>query len=223
MRSSDAFTRRASERVSTACVSGRAASASDTISCFDSSYGQAHQFTMIIDELNKVTENVKTEFGGLNAEQLNWRVSEDSWSVGQCLDHLIKTNELFFGEFDKIAAGSRQNSFWENWSPFTKMAGNFLIKTLKSDEKKVKAPSQSIVPPSEIEPAIVAKFAAHQSELCAKIESIGGADPDKTVVTSPFMGLMTYTLGTGLEVIVEHEKRHFRQAARVMKSDRFPA
>lgn len=177
---------------------------------------------MVIEELNEITDKVRSDFGVLNAEQLNWRATADSWSVGQCLEHLIKTNELFFGEFDKIAAGERQNSFWENWSPFTGMIGNFLIKTLKSDEKKVKAPSPAIVPPSEIETSIVAKFAAHQSELAAKIASVAGADPKKTVVTSPFMGLMTYTLGTGLEVIVEHEKRHLRQAERVMKSDGFP-
>ena len=177
---------------------------------------------MITEELNEITEKVKSAFGSLNEEQLNWRATTESWSVGQCLEHLIKTNELFYAEFDKIAGGGRQNSFWESWSPFTKIGGNFLVKTLKADEKKLKAPTQVVVPPSAVETEIVAKFAAHQSELGAKIEALSGADPEKTVLTSPFMGLMTYTLGTGLEVIVEHEKRHVRQAERVMNSDGFP-
>lgn len=178
---------------------------------------------MIIEELKSITKNVRTAFGSLNAEQLNWRTSADSWSVGQCLDHLIKTNELFFDEFDKIAAGKRQNSFWESWSPFTGLAGRFLLKELRTDSRKVKAPSPAIVPPSEIDADIVERFAAHQSELCGKIDALGNVDPAKVVVTSPFLKVMTYTLETGLEVVVEHEKRHFRQAERVMNSAGFPS
>ncbi len=178
---------------------------------------------MITVELRSVTENVKTAFGSLNAEQLNWRTGADNWSVGQCLDHLIKTNELFFGELDEIATGNRQNSFWENWSPFTNLAGNFLLKALKADNKKVKAPSPAIVPPSEIDANIVERFAAHQSELCEKIDALRNVDLEKVVVTSPFLKVMTYTLGTGLKVVVEHERRHFRQAERVMRSAGFPS
>src|SRR5690349_7673269 len=31
---------------------------------------------------------------GLSAEQLNWRVRSDTWSVGQCLEHLHIANEV---------------------------------------------------------------------------------------------------------------------------------
>lgn len=37
------------------------------------------------------------------------------------------------------------------------------------------------------------------------------------------MKLMTYKLEDGFRVVVEHEKRHFRQAERVVESEGFPS
>lgn len=176
----------------------------------------------IISELEKITENAKQTFGQLAPEQLNWKPSAESWSVGQCFEHLIKTNKLFYGELEKIAGGTRKNSFWENWSPFSSIGGKFLIKTLKSDEKKFKVPTQRIAPPSDIDAKIIEKFAAHQAELIGKIKSCESADWQKTVITSPFLAVMTYKLADGFTVVVEHEKRHFRQAERVVQMDGFP-
>ena len=114
----------------------------------------------LTSELRKVAVDAEETFGVLTAEQLNWKPAENSWSVGQCFDHLIKTNHKFYPEFEKLAAGTRTNSFWENWSPFSGWAGRFLINAVSEDSKKAKAPSQRIVPPSEIASDIVERFAA---------------------------------------------------------------
>jgi hypothetical protein len=176
----------------------------------------------VVSELEKITENTRTAFGGFSGEQINWKPSDEGWSVGQCFEHLIKTNELFYDELEKIAAGTRQNSFWENWSPFSGIGGRFLINSLKKDERKFKAPSQKIVPPSAVDEKIIEKFAAHQAELIEKIRRCEKADLQKTVITSPFVKVMTYRLADGLTVVVEHERRHFRQAERVTKLGNFP-
>lgn len=175
----------------------------------------------VVDELGKISEDARTKFGGLSAEQVNWKPSPGEWSVGQCLEHLIKANELYFGEFDKLAAGTRRNSFWENWSPFTSLAGGFLIKSLKSEGRKVKT-IQKMTPPSEIDGGIVNKFVEHNAEMAERIKASQNADWEKTVVTSPFMSLITYRLSDGYEIVIEHEKRHIRQAERVTQMDGFP-
>ena len=175
----------------------------------------------LLSELENISAGAKKTFGALSAEQINWKPSAESWSVGQCFEHLIKTNELYFDELDKIAAGTRKNSFWENWSPLTSFAGRFLITSLKSDARKVKT-VQKMTPPSDVDANIIELFAAHQTELAAKIKQTENADWRKIVFTSPFMGLMTYNLADGLQSIIEHEKRHFRQAERVMQTENFP-
>lgn len=176
----------------------------------------------ITSELQRIAENTNATFGDLSAQQINWRPSETGWSVGQCFEHLIKTNELFYGELEKIADGTRQNSFLENWSPLSGFFGNLLINSLKKDSRKFKAPTPKIVPPSAVDAGIIGKFAAHQTELIAKIERTKAADWNKIKITSPFMKLMTYRLADGFEVVVEHEKRHFRQAERVLNESGFP-
>ena len=85
-----------------------------------------------ISELQTISKNTSTFFGNLSSEQINWRPSETGWSVGQCFEHLIKSNELFFDELDKIAGGNRKNSFLESFSPLSGFFGNFLINSLKT-------------------------------------------------------------------------------------------
>lgn len=176
----------------------------------------------IVSDLRKVSDDTLETFGGLSAEQLNWKPSANGWSVGQCFEHLIKTNLEFYPEFEKLAAGTRKNSFWENWSPLTGWGGRFLINAVSVDSKKAKAPSKRIVPPSDIEPDIIERFASNIKDVSQKVEACANADRQKTVVTSPFFAIFTYSLDDAFTVLVEHTRRHFRQAKRVTEADGFP-
>ena len=129
---------------------------------------------------------------------------------------------MFYDEIAKIAGGTRKSSFLENYSLLSGFFGNLMVNSLKKDGRKFKAPSQKIIPPSEIDPNIIELFAAHQSELIEKIKRTGTADWRKTKITSPFMKLMTYRLADGFRIVVEHERRHVRQAKRVVQTEGFP-
>jgi hypothetical protein len=172
--------------------------------------------------MTQVAADAAAAFGGLSPDQLNWKAAEKSWSVGQCFDHIIKTNEQFYPEFKRLASSTRANSFWENWSPFTGWAGRFLIKAVTEDSKKTKVPSKDIVPPSEIGPDIIERFGGHIVDVNKMVEACAAADRQKTVVTSPFLSVFTYTLDDAYTVLVEHTKRHFRQAKRVAEAEGFP-
>lgn len=178
--------------------------------------------TNLISELQEISDDVRKTFGNLSAAQINWKPSSEGWSVGQCFEHLIKTNALFFSELDSIAGGARRNSFWENYSPLSGFFGRMLIGSLKKDERKFKAPSDKIVPPSEVDAAVVELFAAHQAELIEKIKRTESADWNKTKITSPFLKIATYSLANGFRVVVEHERRHVRQARRALQAENFP-
>ena len=181
------------------------------------------RISAIVADLRKVSDDTLEAFGGLSAEQLNWKPAEKSWSVGQCFEHIIKTNLEFYPEFEKLAAGTRKNSLWENWSPLTGWGGRFLIGAVSVDSKKAKAPSKRIVPASDIEPDIIERFAIHIEDVNQRLEACANADRRKTVLTSPFLAIFTYSLEDAYTVLVEHTKRHFRQAKRVTEADGFPA
>ncbi len=174
-------------------------------------------------QLADITAEVRVSFAGLTDEQLNWKSSPDSWSIAQCLDHLILTGRAFKREFDALASGTRKNTFWQQYSPFSSVAGKLLIKAIKSDAKKVKAPTPVIVPPSEIPTGIIDRFAEANEELAARIASTASEDWKKHVVTSPFASAVTYTVDDAYTVLVEHERRHLRQAKRVTETEGFPS
>ncbi len=176
----------------------------------------------LIIELKTISDDTQKTFGNLSSAQINWRPSAEGWSVGQCFEHLIKSNELFYDKLDEIAEGKQRHSTLEKFSPLSGFFGNLLISSLKKDARKFKAPTKKIVPPSEIDPHIIEIFAGHQAELIGKIKKTDAADWKKTKITSPYMKFMTYRLGDGFNIVVEHEKRHFRQAERVTKESGFP-
>lgn len=174
-------------------------------------------------KLNEITDDARSSFGHLSGEQLNWKPSEKGWSVAQCIEHIILTNSEFFSEIDKIIAGTRKNSFFENYSPLTGWWGRFLIKAVTEGSKPASAPSKRIVPPSDISADIVDKYCEHQDGLVGKVGQTGNADWEKTVLTSPFLPVMTYKMADAYVVLVEHSKRHINQAKRVMQTEDFPA
>lgn len=174
-----------------------------------------------VAELREITDDLRNAFGSLRPEQLNWKPSETGWSVGQCVDHLIRSNIEMFPTLDQAAAG-KVPTFWEKYSPLTGWIGGFMARSLSSDKRKFKAPSNNIVPPSDISAGVVEMFAANQAMLVEKLRAMSSIDADRTVVTSPFMKLMTYKLSDGFRIVVEHEKRHIRQARRVTEMAGFP-
>ncbi|QYO67930.1 DinB family protein [Leptolyngbya sp. 7M] len=175
----------------------------------------------VVRDLHNIRDDVRSAFGLLSEEQLNWKPAADSWSVAQCLDHLILTNEQMLVPLEKKLLGEG-NTFWENWSPLTGFFGGFLLKSMREDQKKFKAPSDSIVPPSELPADIVERLVANLERVAEKITASEKLDRNKTVITSPFMGLMTYRLSDAFDIIAEHCKRHIRQAKRVTLDVNFP-
>lgn len=174
-------------------------------------------------DMQNVAEDARAAFGRLTDEQLNWKPAAESWSIAQCLDHLIRSNVEFDDDWPKLHAKTRKNSFLENWSPLTGIWGWLLIDSLKKDSRKSKAPSKSIVPPSEIEPGIVERFVANVEQTNRNLAACEGVDLRRTVLTSPFLRIVTYRLDDALSILVEHSKRHIRQAKRVMDAEGFPA
>ena len=181
----------------------------------------ANDIDGVISQLESISQDIRDSFGALSPDQINWKPAPESWSVGQCLDHLIRSNEEFFPELDNLAAGTRRNTLWQKWSPLSGIAGAFLVSTLKKDGQKVKT-NEKMTPPSDIESNIVDMFAGHQSELIEKLRATKSSDWRKVVLTSPFVKIMTYRMDTGIQAVMEHEKRHIRQAKRVIEMEGFP-
>src|SRR5437868_12518207 len=89
---------------------------------------------------------VSKEFSNLTLEQLNWKPAPESWSIGQCLDHLIITDCLYFPAFKKIVEGKFKMTVWQRWSPLSGLFGKILVSQLEESGKRKVNTARIFVP-----------------------------------------------------------------------------
>ncbi|HRH67228.1 MAG TPA: DinB family protein [Bacteroidia bacterium] len=180
-------------------------------------------FSNWLSRLDQIGNSARIEFSELNSRQLNWKETEKNWSIGQCLDHLIKSNEKYFPLLDRLISGKYKMSFWESINPLSSYTGRKMAESLGP---KVVKPfiSPKLFEPgrSSIRGSIVQDFLQHQQLLTSKISMLQEMDVQKRIVTSPVAGLITFPLKDCLEILTGHEERHFIQAGRVKSAPGFP-
>jgi uncharacterized damage-inducible protein DinB len=168
-------------------------------------------------------DKVRTEFSNINLRQLNWKPAPDSWSIGQCLDHLIVADCLYFPAFKKIAGSNYQMTAWQKWSPFGVLFGRILAYQLQENVKrKVKTAKVFFPSASDVDAGILERFHKHLDTLLECIEAFKEIDLDKTHITSPVSKFITYSLRNAVTILVQHEHRHINQAIRVRSREEFP-
>jgi len=177
----------------------------------------------LVAGLRQVTDDVRATFGHLSVEQLNWKPNPEAWSVGQCLDHLMTSNRPYVRIIDETLSGTRRTRALERLPILPKVFGNLLVNALDPKTvRKLKAPAKFQPASSNVPGTIVSGFIDLQNELVAKIEAAARLNPERIIITSPALSVITYSLFDAFRVIVNHERRHFAQAERVMHAPEFP-
>lgn len=177
----------------------------------------------LIAEAERVSGRARAAFGALSPEQINWKRSADEWSVGQCLEHLILTNRPYFPLIESIRAGRQKRKLWERVPLLPGLFGKLVLDAVKPESaRKVKARPAFMPAASEVNGQIVSQFASHQDELVRLMKTTEGLPLEKIIITSPVASIVTYSLLDGYRIIVTHERRHFKQAERVMQAEGFP-
>ena len=178
----------------------------------------------VTSELSHVAEDAAAKFSGLTDEQLNWKPAAKNWSVAQCLDHLIVTHSLYFPLFEKMAGGGVKPTFWEKASPLSGFFGRFLMRNLDpANTKPMKTTSKAYPSASDMGDDIIERFVKHQEQMIAALQKLPTTmDPAKTIITSPLLGFVTYSLDDTFTILTHHCRRHFNQARRVTETEGFP-
>ena len=178
----------------------------------------------VTTDLKKMSDDARAAFRQLSVEQLNWKPGPKKWSVAQCLDHLIVIHSLYFPLFERLAAGSVKQTFWERSSPFSRFFGRFLIKSMDpANVKPMKTAAKAYPASSDIDAGILDRFVDHQQQLIEHLERLPNTlDAEKTILTSPLMAFVTYSLDDTFTILTHHCRRHFDQAKRVMETEGFP-
>jgi hypothetical protein len=87
--------------------------------------------------------------------------------------------------------------------------------------KRARAPKK-IEPTKQVEPIILEAFLRSTEAARALVRHASDYDVNRLRYKNPFVPLLRFTVGTGLEIIARHEHRHLLQAETVRQSAEFP-
>jgi hypothetical protein len=177
----------------------------------------------VIAVARSVLADAQRMFAPLTVEQLNWKSSPAEWSVGQCLDHLMRLNTSYFPQFERIIKGEKSTSVWDSLPLWSRFWGTLFVDLVDpAFGIKFKAPAPYIPTYSKTEETIVEDFVTHQQRLIDLLERMKKLDWQAATITSTIAPFITYSLLDCGTILVKHEQRHLRQAGRIMKTPGFP-
>jgi hypothetical protein len=175
----------------------------------------------LLSELDAADRRARELLNGLSEEQLNWQPAAEVWSVGQCLDHLCVTNEIYLPPISSALVGKPKMPVSEispGWF------GRWFLQNFvepSTSMKRVGAPKK-IVPGARIGISVLGRFLFSNQAARKLIGHAGEHDVNRIRFRNPLLPVIWFTVGTGLEIVIGHEKRHLLQAERVKASMGFP-
>jgi hypothetical protein len=170
-------------------------------------------------KISSDAKNLAKDFLNLSYKQINFRPSESQWSIGECFEHLIRTNEKYIPVYEKykLSEGDKEVDFKPT------LTGKLITKSVLPDNKRKFKTSSPFNPiGSSINVNIVKDFLNQNEKLVETAKNIDSAKM-KEKISSPFSKFVKYNVGDSLLVIGNHNLRHIHQAKRVMLNENFPS
>ena len=172
-------------------------------------------FIRIASELDAADARAVALVKDLTDSQLNWKPRPDAWSIGQCLEHLCLSNEVYApamlealgdqatGPVDEIRPG-----WFGRW---------FIRRYIEPSTQSTRARAPRKVTPvvRQIDALILDRFARSNVAIRGVMARAHGHDVNRVRFRNPFVPLIRFTVGTGLQIIARHNHRHLLQAERV--------
>ena len=176
-----------------------------------------------IAELERQSAQAQMLANGLDESALNWQPNGGkSWSVAQCLDHLVIMNAIYVKAL-RAGVQSNRDQLEPRKHPI-RPSGWFTRFFIGFEEPppKLKLPApKKIAPPSQLTSAILADFEAVQNQLLEFMRQWGDTDLGDLKVKDPLFPLHL-TADTELLIVAAHNRRHLWQAEQVKKNAGFP-
>jgi hypothetical protein len=170
---------------------------------------------LLIDTANK-------QFGGLSETQTNWKPSEEKWSIGECIEHLVVTHKLYNSKIKEL-----QPIFEESGEGSLKFkhtfSGRMILKyvdpntTTRTKTFKVFKPSMK-----QTDTNIIRSFCEEVETMISFAGKLHGVDLIKLKISSPVTKLLRMNIGDALLINLYHDKRHLYQAEKILDETNFP-
>lgn len=153
---------------------------------------------------------------GLDGVTFNAAPAAGAWSVGQCLDHLLRVGGPLVERLDAAITDLRQHDR-RGAAPYALgFVGGRFARSNGPGGRTVKTPgtyrpAETVGTPEEV----LAAFASLNQRLGQLVELGDGLALDRVRVASPALAALRLNVAAWLETTALHQQRHLAQAQRV--------
>ena len=175
----------------------------------------------LISELDAADRRAESVAMGLSTFQLNWQPRQGVWSVGQCLEHLRLANEILLPAISAALEGRQHKTvaeirlgWFSRWFIRTYIApnpGGARARTPKMMEAA-----------KQVKPIVLEGLLSTNQAVRELARRASSYDVNGIRYKNPFIPLLRFTVGTGLEIVAKHQSRHLLQAEGVRQAADFP-
>ena len=173
----------------------------------------------VMDELDKTDGEARQLVSELTDADLNWQPGDGTgWSVAQCLDHLGQMNSVYTAALRTAVHEADPKNMARRGPIQPGWFGRWFIHAMEPPpRRKLKSPKQGRPAAQKSGQEVLTVFIAAHNELRALIHEARALDLNRLRFRNPFIGLLRFTVGTGMLIINAHDRRHLWQARQVME------
>jgi hypothetical protein len=173
----------------------------------------------ILDAIARDRQELLASVSGLTQAQLDFRSSEDAWSINDILHHMALSDEASVGLAANMLKHARENNVARDDSPDASVL-DCMEQFTEPLKTKVKAPPR-VAPRSHLPlTESLARLDASRARLNEMIVELGQYDLTRLVYPHPFIGNLN--MYQWLMLAGGHERRHTAQIGRLKSEEGFP-
>ncbi len=173
------------------------------------------------EQLDVAERDAQALVHGLTEQQGAWRAEPGSWSVAECLDHLATANRVYLQAMSGAAVRARAAGRLRRGPAVPGVIGRWFVRLLEPPvQPRFKSQAPRAIRPRTAPPLAEAftAFLSSQQQVRAFLGACADLDLTGVRFPKPFVRGVRFSLATGFNVIVAHERRHLWQAWRVRKA-----
>jgi len=175
------------------------------------------------EQMDNIKEDAQELAEVLSNAQFNWRPAPRSWSISQCLAHLISVDsraiEVLAPEIERARKAGLTGSGPFRYGFFSRQ---FVARVEPPARLRVKAPKEYVPAPDQPKDIIAPQFQSSCDRVIELIRSANGLDLARVKVPVPFSSFVKFGLGKRFGLLTAHDRRHLWQAWQVRKNPNFP-
>jgi hypothetical protein len=180
------------------------------------------EVTGLLEQIDAVIMDARSLAGELTEKEFNWQPASRRWSVGQCLQHITLTTQLYAGNIQPMVATARERKA-RGERPYREgVVSRWFVRSMEPP------PSMRIRTFAKVQPAphldrdqTLADFEAVHRTLVAGLDGVDASLLRQARMPSPFVSLLQFTLGQVYGLNLAHARRHLWQARQVATESAF--